>query len=95
MSYGQKVGPDEFFNKLTPRQRQICALVALGLDNDEIGTILKMHPQTANKQIFEIRDIVELTRLKLVVYIIRQPKLEQKLRATLPDVFAKDKPMTP
>ena len=91
------IGPDEFFNKLTRRQRQICALVALALDSREIASVLRIGVPSVNKQIIEAKSILDLSdRTKLAVHIVRIPSLEKRLRATLPpEIFAKNKTVTP
>lgn len=69
----------------------MCALVAVGMENDEIAKITKSHPTTVSKQIFIAREVLGVeTRIKLAIYIVRCPKLERKLRATLPEVFIKE-----
>jgi len=75
-SYGiqkNQTDPDENYNKLTQRERQILQLIAQGNSNKEIATLLGLSVNTVSVHRANLMDALNIHRTaELVLYAIRK-----------------------
>ena len=59
--------------KLTPRERDVLALLARGRSNGEIGAALSMAPSTAKNYIYRLAEMLGMTRIELAIWAHTHP----------------------
>jgi DNA-binding CsgD family transcriptional regulator len=75
ISVGQK--------RITPRQREVVALIAAGLSNDEVGARLGISPRTAKAHCDVLRQKLGVPRRRLIPIAFRTLTGEDPLSPSL------------
>lgn len=74
----------QVYETIPLRVRQVAALVAMGMPDEEIASCLSITVRTVQEHAKRAREAFHVdTRLKLVLLIVRRPKLEKLLRSSL------------
>jgi len=68
---------------LTPRQREVVALIAAGCSNDEVGQRLGISPRTAKAHSDTLRSKLSVTRRRQIPVAFRVQTGEDPLSASL------------
>ena len=59
--------------RLSPRERDVLAILARGRSNAEIGEALGMRPATAKNYVYRLAETLGMTRIELAIWAHTHP----------------------